>query len=641
MEAGIDNQYEVAIFWDYENVPIPARCTSPLKACSEIVKSAATFGRIQQRRVYSDYSRDDSNMKQWSADIGESGFDLVSTPRRGAMAKETLDRKMINDIIFFAWDVLFRKGKPCVVLITSDGDFAYTINKLRDRGCANVVIHGTNVSALLVNSADTALGLEKDILSKSILPAVDGPPPGFVDKDCVRLAKLSESKDSREASTAIADSSSGATRDDTDKATTGIAEKEQPSMVPIQTAANVKLDAILLCKLLVKCFPQWEYGSNIGTDFKASASLLEPTRADFKTRFRLAVAHAVDSGWILRGRQRVKPDGSFGEVVHTCSSAEVNGQPIGELSKHQFLKVSDSGLRQLIPISEQTSSSTQSSGKTEVAGDLRQDCKPIVHSTPSSSVSSSCSSGSSRSSKTGEWKQVLRDTKPRLSTLSKEAETNVTACIFVKNIPSNVNVRDFVMFLENETKCTVLRATGKKTVPFSPFYFVRLSVESSEQATLILRLATDRQLVLLGRVLSADFDRWPATSSTGIESSMLYRKGDKTNVAVSLADLSIYFTNIPNGTNIQDFVGDIEDRFSVSIVQAKIADRNDDYDYFWNAHARMKSRLDFLKLLSLTEKFGATKLMYEGRAIGIKQDTRIPNWASFTQTNSGTYFLRK
>lgn len=161
---------DVGIFWDYENVHIPARCSSPLKAFAAIVKKAEKYGKIQQRRVYSDYSRDDSNVAWWSADISGSGFDLVSTPRRGATkSKETLDRKMIQDIIFFAWDVVDRGGSPCVVLITSDGDFAFTINKLRDRGATNVVIHGSNASKVLVDSADIAFNLEKDVLPQALL----------------------------------------------------------------------------------------------------------------------------------------------------------------------------------------------------------------------------------------------------------------------------------------------------------------------------------------------------------------------------------------------------------------------------------------------------------------------------------------
>jgi hypothetical protein len=91
----------------------------------------------------------------------------VNTPQRNQ--KETLDKKMIADVLLFCWDSATRnqstnKGS-CVVLVTSDGDYAYTLNKLRDRGVSSVVIYGHgNVADILISSADVALSLEHDVL---------------------------------------------------------------------------------------------------------------------------------------------------------------------------------------------------------------------------------------------------------------------------------------------------------------------------------------------------------------------------------------------------------------------------------------------------------------------------------------------
>ena len=64
--------------------------------------------------------------------LDSSGFDLVSTPTRNN--KETLDKKLIADVLTFAWDSAVRNDdkKPCVALLTGDGDYAYTLSKLRD-----------------------------------------------------------------------------------------------------------------------------------------------------------------------------------------------------------------------------------------------------------------------------------------------------------------------------------------------------------------------------------------------------------------------------------------------------------------------------------------------------------------------------
>lgn len=70
-----------------------------------------------------------------------SGFDVVNTTTRDS--KETLGSKLITDVLAFAWDSTQRnpRQKPCIVLLTSNGDYGYTLAKLRDRGVKNIVIY--------------------------------------------------------------------------------------------------------------------------------------------------------------------------------------------------------------------------------------------------------------------------------------------------------------------------------------------------------------------------------------------------------------------------------------------------------------------------------------------------------------------
>jgi len=87
----------------------------------------------------------------------------VNTPTRNS--KETLDKKIIADVLTFAWDCNVRRISPVVVLLTSDGDYSYILAKLRDRGVMNVVMYKEqNVSQILVDNADVALNFEKDVL---------------------------------------------------------------------------------------------------------------------------------------------------------------------------------------------------------------------------------------------------------------------------------------------------------------------------------------------------------------------------------------------------------------------------------------------------------------------------------------------
>lgn len=160
-------QREIAIFWDYENVPLPTWC-SATQAAKAIVDAVSQYGRIVDRRLYYDFEKMRYRPRDCSS-LDSSGFDLVNTPTRNN--KETLDKKLIADVLTFAWDSAVRNDnkKPCVVLLTGDGDYAYTLSKLRDRGIMTVVMVGQDctVASILVDTADVAMSLEDDVLCDS------------------------------------------------------------------------------------------------------------------------------------------------------------------------------------------------------------------------------------------------------------------------------------------------------------------------------------------------------------------------------------------------------------------------------------------------------------------------------------------
>jgi hypothetical protein len=163
-----DVRYEIAIYWDYENVPLPDGYNAAV-AAKAIVDAVSSYGRIVDRRLYFDFQRFTKFGPQDSSSLDSSGFDLVNTPTRNQ--KETLDKKLIADVLTFAWDSAVRNDniKPCVVLLTSDGDYAYTLSKLRDRGVMTIVMvgKGCTVASILLDTADVSLSLEHDVLAKN------------------------------------------------------------------------------------------------------------------------------------------------------------------------------------------------------------------------------------------------------------------------------------------------------------------------------------------------------------------------------------------------------------------------------------------------------------------------------------------
>ncbi|CAB9509304.1 RNA-binding protein Musashi homolog [Seminavis robusta] len=152
---------DVAVFWDFENVRIPAWCPTST-ATEEIRNKVAKYGRIVEKRLYYD-SRQPTESTAPRTELDLSGFTLVDCPSRNR--KETLDKKLIVDMLCFAWERASRGAKACVVLITSDGDYSYALARLRDIGVFTVIIYRPDVVAkVLIDNANVVMSWEYDCL---------------------------------------------------------------------------------------------------------------------------------------------------------------------------------------------------------------------------------------------------------------------------------------------------------------------------------------------------------------------------------------------------------------------------------------------------------------------------------------------
>lgn len=107
------------------------------------------------------------------SDLDLSGFTLVDCPSRHR--KETLDKKLIVDVLFFAWERVSRGAKATVVLITCDGDYSYTLARLQDIGVYTIIIfRPDNVAQILVDVANVAMAWETDVLGGTVVEFGDG-----------------------------------------------------------------------------------------------------------------------------------------------------------------------------------------------------------------------------------------------------------------------------------------------------------------------------------------------------------------------------------------------------------------------------------------------------------------------------------
>merc|ERR1740136_308628 len=81
----------------------------------------------------------------------------------GKAVKEQVDKKIIIDVLMWAWERAARRQAACVVLVTNDGDYAYLLSKLRDLHTTTVVVYDANPASILLRACDAALPLRGDL----------------------------------------------------------------------------------------------------------------------------------------------------------------------------------------------------------------------------------------------------------------------------------------------------------------------------------------------------------------------------------------------------------------------------------------------------------------------------------------------
>ena len=164
-DAGSPRTASVAVFWDFENVRNPKHETTA-SAVHAVRTLAREHGKKVEIRLYYD-AQEEKKTDRWN--FAANGVTLVDCPKRrdsrGEIVKETLDKMLIVDAMEFS----LTNESCCVVLIASDGDYSYMLNKLRNQGVKTVVIHGphTALAGALLDAADIARSFHELFLSET------------------------------------------------------------------------------------------------------------------------------------------------------------------------------------------------------------------------------------------------------------------------------------------------------------------------------------------------------------------------------------------------------------------------------------------------------------------------------------------
>ncbi|KAF9533396.1 NYN domain-containing protein [Crepidotus variabilis] len=154
---------DVAIFWDYENCPIPSNA-SGYAVANAITSMARPFGKVRLFRAYLEIA----DQLPLRSELQSSGVTLVDCPHNGR--KDVADKMILVDMLMHAID----NPTPCtIIIISGDRDFAYALSMLKVRHWQMVLVTLPNAHASLTSQASLRLDWATTILN----PKIKSKPP--------------------------------------------------------------------------------------------------------------------------------------------------------------------------------------------------------------------------------------------------------------------------------------------------------------------------------------------------------------------------------------------------------------------------------------------------------------------------------
>jgi G3E family GTPase len=173
----------MAVFWDLENMPIPAT-SSGRDVTSRLKSILAPHGDLVQFRGYASIGLGLIPQSKRS-DLQLSGCHLVDCPHNGR--KEVADKMIIVDAMQFAF---LHPEAATLCFITEDVDYAYLLAVLQRPQWRTIVISKGTMQSMLHVNCDMKMRWETDILL--LRYAVESAPPGFDPEDDKGLPSATE-----------------------------------------------------------------------------------------------------------------------------------------------------------------------------------------------------------------------------------------------------------------------------------------------------------------------------------------------------------------------------------------------------------------------------------------------------------------
>ncbi|PPQ89119.1 hypothetical protein CVT25_006491 [Psilocybe cyanescens] len=142
----------VAIFWDYENCPVPSN-TSGYAIVGHLRTVAEPYGSVRSLKAYLEVTEQTPfKTLLMRSELQSSGVSLVDCPHNGR--KDVADKMIIVDMLAHALD---NPAPSTIILITGDRDFAYAMSILRLRRYRLVLVTLPNAHVSLTAQATVCL----------------------------------------------------------------------------------------------------------------------------------------------------------------------------------------------------------------------------------------------------------------------------------------------------------------------------------------------------------------------------------------------------------------------------------------------------------------------------------------------------
>ncbi len=240
------------------------------------------------------------------------------------------DKKIIVDVMEYSMDRLMRRAPVCVVLISNDGDYAYMLSRLGNRGVKICVVH-MQCTQVLVSSAHVVLHWIKDVCASVAPQPIAEALPNMLEQ--LEISDADFATDLGAVSRSVSALSNRSDRSDgAHLCLLGIVRREQRQAVLKLEAKGLQVDG---------WESQWADAGMVGVLYYQKRGIAKAQPVD-KQRFREDVKQATALGLLEPGRRIIR-DTDLLSAPRFLPASDWGACAEGDLSCEMYYRLTPDG----------------------------------------------------------------------------------------------------------------------------------------------------------------------------------------------------------------------------------------------------------------------------------------------------------